>query len=106
MNASRYICSIFNLPICLSTSRTVGLGGLAASGYWKFFVKGGATALVSELLFAAFCVYLATRSTKSEDISIQDFGASCEDVSLDTLPDTSPDNANNPASTSHADECE
>jgi hypothetical protein len=49
-----------------------GLGGLAAAGVWQYFVQGGAAAVVSELLFAAFCLYVATQASKTEDKTVDD----------------------------------
>jgi hypothetical protein len=49
-----------------------GFGGLAAAGVWQYFVQGGAVAVVSELLFAAVCLYVATQASKTEDKAVDD----------------------------------
>ena len=35
----------------------------------KFFMQGGATALLSEILFVTICAYLVSQSNKSEDMT-------------------------------------
>eukprot|EP00980_Cylindrotheca_fusiformis_P005324 scaffold1138_cov128-Cylindrotheca_fusiformis.AAC.6 len=52
------------------------IGGLAAAGVWKYFVQGGTLAVMSELLFAAFCVFLATRAAKPQNPTLGDSGSS------------------------------
>jgi len=48
---------------------TLGIGGLAASRFMNFFVKGGATIFLSEIFFVAICAYLVAQSSNSEDIA-------------------------------------
>lgn len=47
----------------------MGIGGLTASGFIKFFFQGGATALLSEIFFVTICAYVVSQSNKSEDIA-------------------------------------
>ena len=69
---------ILNLLLfLLQLHRTLGIGGLTASGFMNFFVKGGAAVLLSEILFVTICAYLVAQSNKSEDITtIENLGSS------------------------------
>jgi hypothetical protein len=44
----------------------LAFGGFAGFAVWKYVASGGAMAVVSELLFAAFCIYLAAQTSKQE----------------------------------------
>lgn len=58
--------SYFLMGIRAGMAGEAAIGGLAAAGAWKYFVQGGSIAIVSEVLFAAFCIYVATQATKTE----------------------------------------